>query len=90
MGVTPGTRRGVYEITAQIGEGGMGKVFRARDTRLNREVAIKVIAAPLVTPERVARFEREAMALASLNHPHIAQVYGSNRPATGGARDIAR
>ena len=65
----------MYEITAQIGEGGMGKVFRARDTRLNREVAIKVNAAPLVTPERVARFEREAMALASLNHPNIAALY---------------
>ena len=76
MSMNPGTRRGVYEITAQIGEGGMGKVYRARDTRLDREVAIKVIADPLVTPERVARFEREAKALAALNHPNIAALYG--------------
>src|SRR5262245_58316211 len=75
MGVTPGTRRGIYEITAQIGEGGMGKVYRARDSRLNREVAIKVLADGLVTPERVARFDREAKALASLNHPNIAALY---------------
>src|SRR5262245_28577403 len=75
MSVGPRTRRGVYEITAQIGEGGMGKVYRARDTRLNREVAIKVIADPLVTPERAARFEREAKALAALNHPNIAALY---------------
>ena len=74
--MNPGTRRGVYEITGQIGEGGMGKVYRARDTRLDREVAIKVIADPLVTPERVARFEREAKALAALNHPNIAALYG--------------
>jgi serine/threonine-protein kinase len=75
MSVTPGTRRGIYEITAQIGEGGMGKVYRARDSRLNREVAIKVLADGLVTPERVARFDREAKALASLNHPNIAALY---------------
>jgi Tol biopolymer transport system component len=72
-----GTRLGPYEITAAIGAGGMGEVFRARDTKLNREVAIKVLPAELTEDrERVARFRREAQVLASLNHPNIAAIYG--------------
>jgi serine/threonine protein kinase len=77
MGLTVGTRLGPYEILAPIGAGGMGEVYRARDTKLDREVAIKVLPAPLAQdPERLARFEREAKVLASLNHPNIAQIYG--------------
>jgi len=72
-----GTRLGPYEITAAIGAGGMGEVFRARDTKLNREVAIKVLPAEFAQDrERVARFRREAQVLASLNHPNIAAIYG--------------
>lgn len=77
MALTPGTRLGVYEVTAPIGQGGMGQVFRARDTRLSRSVAIKVLPDAFAhDPERLARFTREAQTLASLNHPHIAAVYG--------------
>jgi len=69
-----------YEITAKLGEGGMGEVYRASDTRLNREVAIKVLPAALTEDEeRLARFEREAQVLASLNHPNIAAIYGLER-----------
>jgi eukaryotic-like serine/threonine-protein kinase len=72
-----GTRLGPYEILASIGAGGMGEVYRARDTRLGREVAVKVLPAALAQdPDRLARFEREGKVLASLNHPHIAQLYG--------------
>ena len=72
-----GIRLGPYEITAKLGEGGMGEVWRARDTELEREVAIKVLPEALTADaERVARFEREAKVLASLNHPNIAQIYG--------------
>ncbi len=77
MALTPGTRLGPYEITAQIGVGGMGEVYRATDTTLNRQVAIKVLPASLASDaERIARFEREAKTLASLNHTNIAQIYG--------------
>ena len=76
MSLIPGTRRGVYEITAQIGEGGMGRVYRARDTKLGRSVAIKVIADSLPYRDHVAGFEREARTLAALNHPNIAAIYG--------------
>jgi len=77
MPLAPGTRLGPYEIMSAIGAGGMGEVYRARDTKLGREVAIKVLPAELAQdPERLARFEREAKLLASLNHPNIAQVYG--------------
>jgi serine/threonine protein kinase len=83
MPLSVGDKLGPYEILAPIGAGGMGEVYRARDTRLDREVAIKVLPAPLAhDPERLARFEREAKVLASLNHPNIAQIYGveeSNR-----------
>jgi eukaryotic-like serine/threonine-protein kinase len=75
--LTPGARLGVYEITAQIGEGGMGQVFRARDTKLDREVAIKILPEAFAhDAERLARFTREAKTLASLNHPNIAGIYG--------------
>jgi predicted Ser/Thr protein kinase len=72
-----GTRLGPYEIIAALGAGGMGEVYRARDTKLNRDVAIKVLPDLFAQdPERLARFTREAQTLAALNHPHIAQVYG--------------
>src|SRR6266581_2092638 len=77
MALTPGTRLGVYEITALIGEGGMGEVYRATDVTLGREVAIKVLPDAFAQDaERLARFEREARTLAALNHPQIAQIYG--------------
>jgi len=77
MTVSPGTRLGPYEITAKLGEGGMGEVYRARDTKLERDVAIKVLPAAFVEDhERLARFEREAKLLAQLNHPNIAHIYG--------------
>jgi serine/threonine-protein kinase len=78
-----GTRLGHYEILDKLGEGGMGEVYRARDTRLNRDVALKVLP-PLVADDadRLARFHREAQVLASLNHPNIAQVYGIEGPPT--------
>ncbi len=77
MPLSPGTKLGVYEVTAQIGAGGMGEVYRAHDTTLDRDVAIKVLPDAFVNdPERLARFEREAKVLASLNHPNIAAIYG--------------
>jgi Tol biopolymer transport system component/tRNA A-37 threonylcarbamoyl transferase component Bud32 len=77
LALTPGTRLGVYEVIARIGEGGMGQVYRATDTTLGRQVAIKILPdAFAADPERLARFEREAKTLASLNHPHIAAIYG--------------
>src|SRR6201981_1725213 len=77
MSMTPGTRLGPYEILALIGAGGMGEVYRARDTKLKREVALKVLPEAFAgDPERMARFRREAEVLASLNHPNIAQIYG--------------
>src|ERR1700689_1897412 len=77
MPLAVGTRLGPYEIIARIGAGGMGEVYRGRDTKLDREVAIKILPDALAQdPERLARFEREAKVLASLNHPNIAQIYG--------------
>jgi Tol biopolymer transport system component len=76
LALIPGTRLGVYEVTAPIGEGGMGQVYRATDTTLGRQVAIKILPDAFASdPERLARFEREAKTLASLNHPHIAAIY---------------
>jgi serine/threonine-protein kinase len=77
LALAPGTRLGVYEITAQIGEGGMGQVYRATDTKLKRQVAIKILP-PLLAADadRLARFQREAEVLASLNHSNIAAIYG--------------
>jgi serine/threonine protein kinase len=75
--LTPGTRLGVYEITALLGAGGMGEVYRATDTNLKRSVAIKVLPKAVATDAaRLTRFQREAEILAALNHPHIAQIYG--------------
>jgi Tol biopolymer transport system component/predicted Ser/Thr protein kinase len=77
VALTPGTRLGSYEVIAQIGEGGMGQVYRARDTKLDRDVAIKVLPESFaLDADRVARFTREAKTLASLNHPNIAAIYG--------------
>ena len=77
MSLTPGTRLGVYEVTAQIGEGGMGQVYRATDTKLKRQVAIKILPPSLAADsDRLARFQREAEVLASLNHPNIAAIHG--------------
>jgi serine/threonine protein kinase len=76
MSLASGTPVGPYEIRALIGAGGMGEVYRARDTKLQR-VALKVLPEAFVSdPERLARFEREARTLAALNHPHIAHIYG--------------
>src|SRR5271169_6838810 len=77
MSLSVGARLGPYEILAPIGAGGMGEVYRARDTKLKRDVAIKVLPEAFACdPERMARFQREAEVLASLNHPNIAAIYG--------------
>src|SRR4029453_4164545 len=77
MALNAGTCLGPYEILSAIGAGGMGEVYRAKDTRLKRDVAIKVLPDSFATdPERLARFHREAELLAALNHPNIAAVYG--------------
>ncbi|MEO5936605.1 MAG: serine/threonine-protein kinase, partial [Terriglobales bacterium] len=76
MSLTPGTKLGPYEIVAAVGAGGMGEVYKARDTRLEREVAIKVLPAHLSqNPDLKQRFEREARAISSLNHPHICTLH---------------
>ena len=78
MALSPGTRLGPYEVTALIGQGGMGEVYRARDTKLGRDVALKVLSDLFADdPERLARFQREARVLASLNHPNIGCIHGS-------------
>src|ERR1044071_1482828 len=77
MTLTINTRLGSYEILSQLGAGGMGEVYRAKDTKLGREVALKILPATFTNdPERIARFRREAQVLASLNHPHIGAIYG--------------
>jgi Tol biopolymer transport system component len=77
MPLAPGTRLGPYEVIAQIGAGGMGEVYRARDARLKRDVALKVLPESLsADPDRLARFQREAEVLAALNHPNIAAIHG--------------
>jgi eukaryotic-like serine/threonine-protein kinase len=77
LSFAPGTRLGVYEVTAQIGEGGMGLVYRATDTKLKREVAIKILPDAFASdPDRLARLTREAQTLAALNHPNIAHIHG--------------
>src|SRR6266516_7200617 len=76
MAISIGTQLGSHEITALLGKGGMGEVYRARDTKLKREVAIKILPDEFSRdPERLARFQREAEVLASLNHPNIAAIY---------------
>jgi serine/threonine protein kinase len=87
MSLARGTRLGVYEVAAQIGEGGMGQVYRARDTKPNRDVALKVLPDSFAgDPDRLARFTREAQTLASLNHPNIAQIVGLED--SGGVRAL--
>src|SRR6266513_569330 len=77
MAITPGDRIGAYEVTSHLGEGGMGVVFRARDTKLLREVALKALPDHFAEdPDRLSRLQREAQLLASVNHPNIAQIYG--------------
>ena len=77
MALTAGTTLGPYSVTAKIGEGGMGEVWQARDTKLDRDVALKVLPEAFTSdPDRLARFEREAKVLASLNHPNIGSIYG--------------
>ena len=76
MALTPGTKLGPYEIVAPLGAGGMGEVYRARDTRLDREVAVKILPAHLsLNLEARQRFEREARAISSLSHPNICHLY---------------
>src|SRR5919108_5278282 len=76
MSIEVGTRVGAYEVLALLGEGGMGRVYRARDVRLKRDVAIKALQHEVAgDPDRIARFRREAEALAALNHPHIAAIH---------------
>jgi eukaryotic-like serine/threonine-protein kinase len=82
MHLSPGTRLGPYEILSPLGAGGMGEVYRARDTKLKREVALKVLPDVFARdPERMARFQREAEMLAALNHPGIASIYGFEKGA---------
>jgi len=82
MALTSGSRVGSYEIGSPLGAGGMGEVYRATDTNLGRQVAIKVLPEALAADaDRLARFDREARTLAALNHPNIAAIYGSNVPA---------
>src|SRR6187431_2935045 len=82
MSLTIGTRIGPYEVTGVLGAGGMGEVYRARDTKLNRDVALKVLPDEFATDaDRLARFTREAQTLASLNHPNIAHIHGLEESA---------
>jgi eukaryotic-like serine/threonine-protein kinase len=77
MSLSAGERLGAFEILGPLGSGGMGEVYRARDTRLDRDIAIKILPVAFAADaERLVRFQREAKVLASLNHPHIAAIYG--------------
>jgi hypothetical protein len=84
------SRLGPYDVQSALGAGGMGEVYRARDTKLGRDVALKILPASFTgDPERVARFRREAQVLASLNHPHIAQIHGlEDSNGSGGGGDL--
>ena len=92
MSLKPGTRLGPYDVISTIGAGGMGEVYKALDTRLRREVALKVLPETFaLDPDRLARFTREAQVLASLNHPHIAAIYGfEEAPASAAGRPAAQ
>ena len=84
MPLQPGTTLGPYSVTAKIGEGGMGEVYQARDTTLDRDVALKVLPEAFTAdPDRLARFEREAKVLASLNHPNIVAIIYPSRVISG-------
>jgi eukaryotic-like serine/threonine-protein kinase len=86
MAIEPGARLGPYEVVSSIGEGGMGEVFRARDTKLGRDVALKTLPVAFAhDADRLARFKREATVLASLNHPNIAAIYGFEESTSGPA-----
>jgi Tol biopolymer transport system component len=91
VSLTSGQRLGPYDIVGLLGAGGMGEVYRARDSQLNRDVAIKVLLPSVATdPERLARFRREAQVLASLNHPNIAHIHGLQElPSEGGSHAVA-
>src|SRR5437762_3326025 len=83
MALRPGNRLGPYEIVALLGAGGMGEVYRARDPKLNRDVALKILPDIFShDPDRLTRFAREAQVLAALNHPHIAAIYGFEESET--------
>jgi serine/threonine protein kinase len=87
MTLNAGTKLGPYEVVGALGAGGMGEVYRARDTKLNRDVALKVLPEVFArNTERMARFQREAQVLASLNHPNIAAIYGLEE--SGGVRAL--
>ena len=89
MALSPGTTLGPYTVIAKIGEGGMGEVYRARDTKLDRDVALKVLSDSFTSdPDRLARFEREARLLASLNHPNIGHIYGLEEAEGGRSRAL--
>ena len=79
MANSPGTRLGPYEVLSSLGAGGMGEVYRARDTRLGREVAVKIIPEALAGPQALERFEREARAVAQLSHPNILAIHDFGR-----------
>ena len=89
MPLTAGTSLGPYTVTTQIGAGGMGEVYRARDTKLDRDVALKVLPEVFTSdPDRLARFEREAKVLASLNHPNIGHIYGFEEDEAEGTQAL--
>jgi serine/threonine protein kinase len=92
MALSGGTRLGTHELVASLGAGGMGEVYRARDTHLDRDVAIKILPELFAAdPDRLMRFEREAKTLAALNHPNIAQIYGTvGLPPEGGSHGGSR
>ena len=86
MALTSGARLGYYDVTALLGEGGMGQVWQATDTQLNRQVALKILPDAFASdPDRLARFTREAQILASLNHPNIAAIHGIDESEGTGA-----
>ena len=89
MPLSPGTRLGVYQVAEKIGAGGMGEVYRPRDTKLDRDVALKVLPDTFASdPERLGRFQREAKVLASLNHPNIGSIYGFEEGEAEGTRAL--